>query len=160
MPQLSYRDLNETDLDAIHAIGSHWSVVRQLGSWPWPPDRAFTQSRCKPYEGSGFVWAICLDGTVCGSVAVTGRELGYALDPSVANQGIMSQATHHAVEHAFSTMDIPCLNAGIWFDNAPSRRVLVKLGFQHWQSRFEHALARGFPVQSHYFRLQRADWTA
>ena len=39
--RLSFRMLQPTDAPALHAIASHWEVVRQLGSWPWPPEPAF-----------------------------------------------------------------------------------------------------------------------
>ena len=39
------------DTDALHRIVSHWDVVRQLASFPWPPDLAFTATRAQPYHG-------------------------------------------------------------------------------------------------------------
>jgi hypothetical protein len=83
MLDLSYRDLGPADFDAVHATASHWDVVRQLGSWPWPTDPAFTHTRCVPFAGHGFVWGIVLDAQLVGSVAMTGGELGYTIDPAL-----------------------------------------------------------------------------
>jgi RimJ/RimL family protein N-acetyltransferase len=160
MHNLSYRNLGADDFTALQSIASTWGVVRQLGSWPWPADPAFTKNRCTPYAGDGFVWAICLDGVMCGSITVTGCELGYMLHPSVAGRGIMTAAARHAIRHGFATRDIACINASVWHDNAASHRVLTKLGFTHWQTRFEQSKARGIPTQCQYYRLRRTDWTA
>lgn len=79
MVNLTYRDLGADDFEAMHCLATQWQVVRQLGGWPWPASPEFTKSRCKTYGGKGFVWGICLDGSLVGSVAVTGRELGCIL---------------------------------------------------------------------------------
>jgi len=158
MLDLSYRDLGPADFDAVHATASHWDVVRQLGSWPWPADPAFTHTRCVPFAGHGFVWGIVLDAQLVGSVAMTGGELGYTVDPAFWGRGIMTQAACHAVDHAFATYDWPLVRAVTWQDNAGSVRVLRKLGFAHWQSRFEHAKARGIPTLSYHLRLSRDAW--
>ncbi len=77
MADISYRNIEERDFDDLLALVSEWEVVRQLGGWPWPPDEAFTLGRSKPYEGDGFVWAICDDGRLVGSIGVTDGSIGY-----------------------------------------------------------------------------------
>lgn len=160
MLNLTYRDLNEGDFDVIHSMASQWDVVRQLGSWPWPSDPAHSLSRCKPYAGEGFVWAVLLDGAMCGSVAVTNTELGYCLEPAFAGRGIMTQAASDAINHAFATRDITRIDAHVWDDNAASQKVLGKLGFFHWFSAYEYSNVRKMPTLSQSHRLMRADWTA
>ena len=60
------RSLHPSDVDDQHTIASAWSVVRQLGRWPWPPDRAFTTQRSVPYAGPGFVWGLRQDDRLIG----------------------------------------------------------------------------------------------
>ncbi|MDG1862824.1 MAG: GNAT family N-acetyltransferase [Yoonia sp.] len=158
MANLTYRDLGPDDFTVMHAIATERSVVRQLGGWPWPPNPEFTKSRCKHFGGKGFVWGICLDGALVGSVAVTGRELGYMLHPSASGRGIMTQAAVHAINHAIATTDHAYFDASYWHDNPASGHVLAKLGFRHWQTRYEPSKARRIPLLCHYTRLQRADW--
>lgn len=158
MANLTYRALGPDDFDALHRIASDWSVVRQLGGWPWPATPDFTKSRCKPYGGNGFVWGICVDGTLGGSVAVTDGELGYMLHPDFAGRGIMSQATTDALNHACTDYDFTEFHASAWHDNPASKRILEKLGFWHWQTQFVHAKARGFPVACHFMRMPRDKW--
>jgi 8-oxo-dGTP diphosphatase len=110
------------------------------------------------YGGDGFVWAICQDGKMIGSVAITGGELGYMLAPQAQGQGIMTRACMAAISHAFAAYDWPRLSASVWSDNAASASLLHNCGFRHWQTRYEHSVARRLPVLSHYYRLARSDW--
>ena len=157
MAELMYRDLNADDFEALHRMCSHWSVVRQLGRWPWPPDPAFTRGRCKPYAEDGFVWAVCKDAQLIGTMAVTKGELGYMFAPDVHGQGIATQAAHHAIAKAWAEYDWPVLQASVWHDNPGSAAVLRKCGFVHWQSRYTRSLARGVPTMVYHYRLSRTD---
>jgi RimJ/RimL family protein N-acetyltransferase len=158
MGDLTYRAIGAGDFDALHGIVSHWAVVRQLGGWPWPANPSFTQGRCKPYTGTGFVHGVCLHGKLIGSMAVTGGELGYMFAPQTHRRGIATRAAKDAIAQAFAEYDWPTLRAGCWHDNAASARVLTKCGFTHWQTRFEHSKARGYPVITHHYRLTRTAW--
>ena len=158
MAELTYRDLGANDFDALHRIGSQWSVVRQLGGWPWPPNPAFTRGRCKPFAGEGFVWAVCQQDQLIGTMAVTKGELGYMFAPEVHGRGIATQAAHHAIAKAWADYDWSVLKASVWYDNPASAAVLRKCGFVHWQSRYTRSLARGLPTMVFHYRLTRNDW--
>ena len=158
MHNLSYRPLSPSDAVELYKIASDWSVVRQLGGWPWPASETFTFGRCVPYAGDdGFVWAVCRDGALCGSVAVTSGHIGYMLDPSRQGQGVMTQAATDAIDAHFAT-GAARLDATAWHDNTASQRILEKLGFVHWSTRYEHAKARGLPTLSYHLRLSRDAW--
>lgn len=158
MTSLSYRNLCADDFPMMHEMASDWSIVRQLGSWPWPSEPEHTMSRCKPYGGAGFVWAILEGDRFCGSVAVTGDELGYALHPDAAGRGIMTRAANDAITHAFATTDLDQITASVWADNIGSQKVLGKLGFLPYRTAFERSFPRRMPVLCHYYRLRRDDW--
>jgi RimJ/RimL family protein N-acetyltransferase len=158
MADLTYRNIRGGDFPELHHIASQWDVVRQLGGWPWPADPKFTKSRCKPFKGNGFVWAVCLNDKLCGSIGVTGGDVGYMFDPAVQGRGIASQALTTAINHAFKTDDHDMLTGSTWYDNRASYRVLQKMGFEHWATRYERAKARGLPTLVHYHRLTRITW--
>ena len=161
---LTYRSLEPSDVEALHQMVSHWSVVRQLGGWPWPPDRAFTEGRSKPYDGDGFVWGVFEDGALVGTLGVTRyrqwADIGYMFAPEVAGRGIATTAAGDAVDHAFATRDLPEIQGSTWHDNPASGRVLTKLGFRHWSTRYDRSKARGVPTLIHSYRLSRATWEA
>ena len=159
MDNLVTRPFRPDDWRDLHAIASHWPSVRQMGSWPWPPQEDFTKSRSKPYEGDGFVWALEQGGRVVGSMAVTGEELGYMIHPDAAGQGLATRIGRRAVDRAFGDLGRTRLVASVWHDNPASYSVLSKLGFVHWQTAFVRGAVR-YPTPTYLFRLTRARWSA
>ena len=157
---LSFRPLGPGDLEALTAMVSDWGVVRNLGSWPWPPEGDFTARRAEPFRGEGFVWAVLRDGVMVGTVSVTGpeAETGYMIAPAHQGQGIGTLALQAAVAHAFATRPVEAIGAGVWADNIASARMLARAGFTMTGSKMELARARGEMTLSHAFRLTRADW--
>lgn len=156
----TYRNIRPSDFDDLSALASIWSVVRQLGGWKWPPDPVQIRDRSKPYEGDGFVWAICRNDRLIGSIGVTTGDLGYMLHPDYHGQGVMGRAAYSAVTEAFATTGRDHLTGSTWHDNPASAAVLARLGFVHWQTRYVHARARGLPTLVFHRRLTRAAWEA
>lgn len=155
--RLTFRSLQVTDLAALHRIVSEWEVVRQLASYPWPPDLAFTATGAQSYLGGGFVWGIFCEGDLLGTVAVTGDELGYRLRPDAWGQGYATEACRLAIDRAFAE-GRDHLVAGIWADNVASLALLHKLGFWLTGSDVSQNIARGAEVAGHWLRLDRKDW--
>ena len=156
--RLSYRDLQPFDASALHEIVSNWDVVRQLGSFPWPADPAFTATRANPYRGDGFAWGVFLSGRLIGTVAVTKGELGYIIAPAAWRQGFAQEACRCALSHAFETLPLDEITAGVWADNAASRGLLAKLGFLVTRQTNEMSLARGALADGFDLRLTRTTW--
>lgn len=158
--RLTLRPLTPEDSPAVHAIVSHWEVAKQLASWPWPPDAAFTTSRCAPYTGRGWVWAICRDGALIGTIGVTqtgpdAPGIGYMLSPGHQGRGLMTEAAQAAIAHAFQATDWPGIEAFTWADNAPSQSVLTRLGFTQTGTDRKRARARGQITEGVIFWLPR-----
>jgi len=70
------------DLEALHALASDFEVVKQTATWPWPPDRAFTETRARPFDpGLGLAGPVCAGDEIVGMMGVhdtgEGAELGY-----------------------------------------------------------------------------------
>ena len=155
--RLAYRPMQATDIDALHGIVSHWDVVRQLASFPWPADRAFTATRALPYTGHGFVWGVLRHGDLIGTMAVTGHELGYSFRPDTWGQGYATEACRVALARAFAD-GRDHVEAGVWADNAASLHLLAKLGFRVTGQDRTFNKARGCEVDGHLLRLDRGDF--
>jgi RimJ/RimL family protein N-acetyltransferase len=157
-----FRALGRQDLGALTALVSDWEVVRNLGTWPWPPDPDFTARRARPYEGAGFVWAIIREDEMVGTVSVTGpdedAELGYALRRDDQGQGIATLAARAALAHAFATRPLARVRADLWADNAASGRLLVRAGFARTLRERVMSLARGAETESETWHLTRDAW--
>ncbi|WP_373635459.1 GNAT family N-acetyltransferase [Yoonia sp. SS1-5] len=158
MSDIHTRNLQPSDLDALHQIVSDWQVVRQLGSWPWPPDRDFTASRCKPYAGDGFVWGIFDGQELLGTMGVTEGDLGYCFKPDAWGRGIATKMGRKAVEKAFENPGLTRITASAWHDNPASDRVLEKLSFSLLSEKVQHALARDEPTLCYKYLLTRVHW--
>lgn len=156
--RLTYRDLQSFDAPALHVLVSDWAVVRQLGSFPWPSDPAFTATRAQPYAGDGFAWGVYLAGILIGTVAVTKAELGYMIDPARWRQGFAMEACRFALDRAFETLPLDDITAGVWADNQASRGLLTKLGFEVTAHTNEMSKARGVMADGFEMRLTRARW--
>lgn len=156
----TYRLIRPGDFEDLSRIAQDWEVVRQLGGWRWPYDADQIRDRSRPYEGCGFVWAICVDDRLVGTVGITKGSLGYVLRRDLQRRGIVTRAVHAALETAFADPKLGAIAATTWHDNLGSHKILIRLGFTHWQTRYEHALARGLPTLSRHYRLTRAAWDA
>ena len=158
MTGLTYTDVRPEDFDALHTMVSDWAVLRLLGRWPWPPDPDFTRSRCGPFEGDGFVWAIRDSGSFAGTIGITDGSLGYMLLPSRWGRGIATRAVRHSIAHAFTDLGLARITADVWHDNPASARVLEKTGFRETARAPRENRARGREVINIEFALNRADW--
>ena len=135
-------------------------MVRQLGSFPWPSDPAFTASRSVPYAGEGFAWGVFHAGALIGTVAVTKAELGYMIAPRRWRQGFAAEACQLALNHAFKTLPLDHVTAEVWADNHASRGLLAKLGFKVTAQTHDMSKARGVMADGFDMRLARKDWAA
>lgn len=82
-------------------------------------------------------WAIDINGQYAGSVGywrITPEdhyaEIGYMLDIAHWGRGIMSEIIPHVLDYGFGVMNLHRIEANINADNAASRAVLLKYGFQ------------------------------
>ncbi|MEL6410153.1 MAG: GNAT family N-acetyltransferase [Pseudomonadota bacterium] len=155
---ISYRAMRPDDFEPMCAMVNHWEVVRNLGSWSWPPNPAFVRKRCQPFDGDGFVWAVCKDGVFIGQVAVVRGVLGYMLAPQHHGQGIMGRAVGDALEEAFAVHGVEEVTADIWADNEISRHLLTKFGFELTVEETVHALARNEMTASETYKLTSKRW--
>ncbi len=159
MPE-TYPPLQPSDTAALHRMVSDWTLVRQLGSWPWPPDPAFTASRARPFEGDGFVDGIVVDGTLAGTIGIFNTEIGYMLSPEFRGQGIARRAAAMALARAYGPMDLDRVVANAWADNGASIGLLRSLGFTETGRTTEPSVARKRNTPGVTLCLDRKTWEA
>lgn len=158
--RLAYRSWSAVDGDALQDLNSDWQVVRQLGTWPWPPERDFTQTRATPYLGNGFAWAVLLAGRLIGGIAVTEGILGYSLAREYWGQGFGTEAGATALGRAFENPDLREVTASAWDDNLTSLSLLQKLGFRELRRTVEMSKARKIETGLVHMALSRTNWFA
>jgi RimJ/RimL family protein N-acetyltransferase len=76
-------------------------------------------------------------------------EIGWQLDAALWGKGLAPEGAAACLEHAFDVLHLPEVVAFTYAGNAPSRRVMEKLGMSE-QGSFEHpALLPGHRLRPH-----------
>jgi RimJ/RimL family protein N-acetyltransferase len=161
------------DAPAIHRYCSRWEVAQFTARIPHPyPPGTAERFIYAAREGNASGRDLTLVMTpirdkreAIGAVSLEGRgldrlTLGYALAPETWGKGLASEAVEAMVEAAFSLTEAVELDASSRVENAASRRVLEKAGFQSLGAGLEGAPARGGLVPCDRFALTRAAWAA
>ena len=100
--------------------------------------KTFIDSCIHGEETRQYCRAIVIDGEAVGSIGVflqtdiyrKSAELGYWLGEPFWGQGIMTRAVKQVCDHVFANYDVVRIYAEPFAENAGSRRVLEKAGFQ------------------------------
>lgn len=149
-PRLGFRYWTSDDLPLARSLWSDPAVTKLMASEPWSnqkvQDRLNTEINNAEIHGVQY-WPIFLltDGSFVGACGLKPYkpeerifEMGYHLVPSAWGKGMASEAAGAVVKYAFQTLNLAAIFAGHHPDNAPSGRVLEKLGFRRiGEKRFE-----------------------
>jgi RimJ/RimL family protein N-acetyltransferase len=141
--RLRLRAYRNSDAEAMFRLYSDPRVMRYWSFPPWTEreqaDAYLRRALGEMVEGRVLPWAIAsrADDKLVGTVtlfaldAVQGRaEIGYSLDPKLQGQGLASEALRMALGHAIDTMRLRRVEADVDPRNAPSCRLLERLGFR------------------------------
>lgn len=166
------RTLTEADYDAWFAIRERcrdWLVPwepRPAGAPATPEDRASFAARCAARErerqlGGGYGFGIFLDGQLAGEITLSSIQrgpfqhafIGYWVDRDRAGQGLAPEAVVMVLRFAFEELGLHRVEIAIVPRNAPSRRVVEKLGLRsegvavgfleidgHWEDHVRYAV--------------------
>lgn len=94
--------------------------------------------RAEAQAGRMLPFVVTYQGRLAGQLTVAGitwgsmcsGHVGYWIDREVAGRGVMPTAVALAADHCFGTLGLHRLEICIRPENAPSRRVVEKLGFR------------------------------
>jgi RimJ/RimL family protein N-acetyltransferase len=169
--RLHFRRVNSNDLDNLSSLESNPEVVK-FTSMRKPMTRAQTQERLqslidKEAERAPLgVWLVetkdnqsLVGWFMLLKTQFEEPELGFMLLPHQWGKGFASEAAQRLLEHAFNDLNIPAVMARIDPDNAASRKVLQKLGFQFWKTElgFDKNLQKD--VTTEFYKLARTAGT-
>ncbi|MGE7370568.1 GNAT family N-acetyltransferase [Neorhizobium sp. NPDC001467] len=152
--RLLLRPHRAQDADAIAVSLCDFSVSRMLARVPVP----YHRQDAVDWLGSqaadarnGWSFAVCdTDASHIGAVGIDLRHgrwhLGYWLNRSRWNRGLMTEAAGAALRAFFERMPETPVHSGMFCDNAGSLRVQQKLGFAITGCRDVFSVARGHMV--------------
>ena len=160
-----------SDAPAFHRFCSLWEVARYTARIPHPyPPGSAERFIYAAREGNATGRDLSLAITpkkgkreVIGSVTLESRggdrlTLGYALAPEAWGKGLATEAARAMIKTGFRLTGAVEILATVQVENAASRRVLEKCGFELVSTGPRGAPARGGLVESHNFRLTREAW--
>lgn len=158
--RLTLRRAHPDDLEAMHLLVSDFEVSKMTASWPSPPDRGFTATRCQPMDpAKGMAGPVFAGGEMVGMMGVhddpKGPGLGYAFRRDHWGKGYATEIGRALIAHTWATYDWPSLRGCVFDDNAGSSRVLEKLGFKFSEQSEGPCKARGGPQSMRIYHLHR-----
>ena len=141
------RTMTEQDYDGWYEVRTRcrdwllkWEPRSAHSSHLADDQRSFV-SRCAIRErerqlGTGFGFGIFQDGRFLGEITLSSIQrgplqsafVGYWIDEAVAGQGLMPEAVIVLLQYAFESLKLHRIEVNIIPRNAPSRRVVEKLG--------------------------------
>ena len=143
------RTLTDQDYEGWHEVRSRchdWLVKwepRSAHSSHLPEDPRSFSSRCAIRErerqmGTGFGFGIFVAGRFVGEITLSSIQrgplqsafIGYWIDEAVAGQGLMPEAVVTMLQFSFESLRLHRIEINIIPRNAPSRRVVEKLGLR------------------------------
>jgi RimJ/RimL family protein N-acetyltransferase len=165
------RAVTESDVDACFAIFADPETARYLSRPPWT-ERAQAEQfveRVRANYGTGNAISLAVarkeDDQVIGECVLFGfnaqcrrAEIGYSLARPCWSQGYMHEALTGFIDIAFGALDLNRLEADIDPRNAPSARILERLGFVKEGYLRERWIVAGEKSDTALFGLLRSDW--
>jgi ribosomal-protein-alanine N-acetyltransferase len=117
-------------------------------------------------EGRALPFAIEVDGAVAGGVNLNvivrgvfdNAYLGYWLDERQGGRGFTTEAVRRAVTHAFGAAGLHRVQAAVIPRNAPSLRLLEKLGFREEGFAERYLCINGVWEDHRVFAVTREEW--
>ena len=145
--RLRLRLWRDEDVEHLHRLNTDPEFVRWLTPGGRPHTRAETEAQLARFRGDWEahrfgIWAVeeLGSGRFVGRIGVRYHrlwpddpELGWGLDPAVWGRGYATEGGRAALRHAFETLPVERLVSIVLPENAPSIRVMDRLGFSQWR---------------------------
>jgi len=156
---------------ALFPLLNDWEVVRMLAVVPWPLSLADVEAHAEKHtkpNAESMEFAIVRDDVAIGVCGIKRPDsgdpprrmprLGYWLGRPYWNRGYATEAIGALVDYAFRSFPHDVVGAGVFRDNAASRRLLERLGFEERGSYDLDCRSRGALVPTSDMQLTRAAW--
>jgi RimJ/RimL family protein N-acetyltransferase len=152
--RLELRPYNNDDADALWPYVSDPELPKMM-SWEAHKDPSETRGFIERMVASraadtGYGFGIHKDGALIGSIGLhdlvrTSRawrmdkaELGYWISPRTRNEGLVTEAAREIMRFGFEDLRLHKIIVGCVSENAPSKKVIEKLGFRFLCEQRDH----------------------
>lgn len=168
--RLVLRPLRHTDADALFSIFANPEVARYTSTPPWTDRQQAVSMIDAEIEAVAKGTAVRLGLMLNGTEPIIGMctlfnfhhasrraEIGYILGRASWGHGLMHEALVALVDYAFDTLDLNRLEADVDPRNAPSVRVVERLGFVREGTLRQRWIVGGEVSDTAFFGLLRSD---
>jgi len=163
MEQITLRQWRDPDLEPYAAMNADPEVMRYFPSLlsREQSEASLRRQRSLIEQGGWGLWALDVDGTFAGFIglAIPGFEapfmpcveVGWRLRREYWGRGLAYRGALQALQYGFNTLRLPEIVSFTAAVNAPSQRLMARLGFVHDAARdFEHpAIPEGHELRRH-----------
>ncbi len=157
--RLTLRHIGPDDYDAVFAMNAIYDLVKNTGSWAYPPDPDQIRDLCNHTDTkSGVRGVIVLDDMVIGQAGLIDGMLYYTLHPDHWGRGYATEIARPLIAYGFHYYDWDVIFSGVFADNPGSVRVMEKLGMRETLSDRWYSRARGAALDSRNFVMTRFEW--
>lgn len=170
-PRLQMHRLARRDLEGLLAVNGDPEVTRYLPYKAWSTiadaEAWFLRMENLQKDGTAIQWVIARRDThlAIGTCLLFRyeqssecAELGYVLGRAYWGQGWMSEALQAAIDWIFSSTPLRRLQAFVDSRNAPSARILERIGFAAEGTMRERWQVGSTLTNAHIYGLLRRDW--
>ncbi len=174
--RLTLRPLDLADVDALWPYVSDPELPRFM-TWEAHKSRdettAFvTLMMGERAKGAGYVWTMREGDAVLGLVGLHGvtrqhlawrmdkAELGYWIGGARRNRGLTTEASREVMRYGFEELALHKVTVGCVADNAPSKRVIERLGFRFVGVQRDHLFRFGRWWDHLSYELVVDEWRA
>jgi ribosomal-protein-alanine N-acetyltransferase len=165
--RLLLRRWRESDRDAFHALNVDPRVMATIGPvMSRIESDAFMDRIEQRFDEHGFgLWCVERDGEAIGFTGFMtpwfrdGVEIGWRIRADHWRHGYATEAARRCLRHGFDDLGFPEIISFTAATNAPSRRVMEKLGLEYDPSEdFDHpSVPEGNPLREHVlYRMSAA----
>jgi RimJ/RimL family protein N-acetyltransferase len=172
--RLELRPLTNDDVEALWPYVSDPELPTRM-SWEAHRDRsetlAFTERMvASRATGTGYGFGIRYEGALVGSIGLHDvvrtraawtmdkAELGYWIGPKVRSEGLVTEAAREVLRFGFEELRLHKITVGCVTDNAPSKRVIEKLGFRFLCEQRDHFYRDGRWWNHLSYELTVGEW--
>ena len=171
MEQVTLRQWRDSDLEPYAAMNADAEVMRYFPArFTYDQSKSSLERQRTLIEQRGWgLWALDVDGLFAGSTGLAIPvfeapfmpcvEVGWRLRREYWGRGIAYRGALHALDYGFSILKLAEIVSFTALANAPSRRLMERLGFvRDATSDFDHpSIPEGHQLRQHVFYRKQPD---
>ncbi len=165
--RLTLRPFTVDDAPAVQRLASEYEVALNTLMIPHPYPEGTAEQWIATHVGDfeeNRIHHFALDaGKLIGAMALVMKdagmaEIGYWIGVPYWGRGFATEAATEVVRYGFEDLGLRRVYAGCFTRNAPSGRVLQKVGMQYEGTLRRHQLKWGEPLDIAFYGILREEW--